>query len=209
MDSFLDTNVIVYYVNYDKESASAASSRSYFYILNKKSRFIICHAVIRELGNVVNKFSTINKEVLKKVINPDYDLEKEKRIAKKDILFAQKLYLTYKDDNPEEIKETFALERDRFEIGIEQFLKNKVDIKVISIEQIEIELVNIIRDFVDNFADCQILASAIQYQKDKEKFLFVTADGEHLGSNNYNFLKQDSRLKNHKFPKLLNFCEVS
>ena len=203
-DSFLDTNIIVYYINYNKESASEPISRSYFYIINKKGKFIICHAVIRELYNVMSKFATLHKEVLKKVEDNSYNLEESKNISKRDLPFAQKIYLSYKDYDIKELKRVFASERDIFEIGIEQFLKNTADVKVVPLEQIEHELVNVLRDTINNYADCQILASALQYQKDKETFLFVTADGEHLDPNGYEYLKDEPKLRNYQFPQLKN-----
>ena len=203
-DSFLDTNIIVYYINYNKESASEPISRSYFYIINKKGKFIICHAVIRELYNVMSKFATLHKEVLKKVEDNSYNLEESKNISKRDLPFAQKIYLSYKDYDIKELKRVFAAERDIFEIGIEQFLKNTADVKVVPLEQIEHELVNVLRDTINNYADCQILASALQYQKDKETFLFVTADGEHLDPNGYEYLKDEPKLRNYQFPQLKN-----
>lgn len=203
-DSFLDTNTVVYYINYHKESASGPISRSYFYIINKKGKFIVCYAVIRELYNVMSKFAALHKEVLKKVEDNSYNLEDSKNISKRDLPFAQKTYLSYKDCDIKELKEVFASERDIFEIGIEQFLKNDVDIKVVPLEQIEHELVKIIRDTISNYADCQILASALQYQKDKETFLFVTADGEHLDPNGYEYLKDEPKLRNYQFPQLKN-----
>lgn len=209
-DSFLDTNVIIYYINYQKESSTDPISRSYFYISNKKGKFIICHAVIRELYNVMSKFAALHKEVLKKVEDSSYNLEESKSISKRDLLFAQKTYFSYKDCSIKELKELFASQRDIFEIGIEQFLKNKADSQVMPMEQINLELVNKIRNIISNYADCQILASALQYQKDNEIFLFVTADGEHLDPNGYDFLKEHLEInyskERYQFPQLKNLC---
>lgn len=209
-DSFLDANVIIYYVNYQKESAAEPIFRSYAYISNKKGRFIICQAVIRELYNVLSKFSALHQEVLKKVENNSYDFEESKNIPKRDLPFAQKLYLSYKNCGINELKSIFASQRDIFEIGIEQFLKNKTDIQAMPIEQINLELVNKIREIIPNYADCQILASAFQYQKGREAFLFVTADREHLNPNGYDFLKEHLEINYPKgiyqFPQLKNLC---
>lgn len=207
-DSFLDTNVIIYYINYQKESSTEPIFRSYSYIANKKGKFIVCQAVIRELYNVMSKFAVLHKEVLKKVEDNSYSFEESKNIPKRELPFAQKTYFSYKDYSIKELKEIFALERDIFEIGIEQFLKNKVDSQVMPMEQINLELVNKIRDVISNYADCQILASALQYQKDKEIFLFVTVDREHLDSKGYDFLKEHFEInypkEKCKFPELKN-----
>jgi len=207
-DSFLDTNVIINYANYQKDKSKDIVTKCYLYIANKKNKFIICHAVIRELSNILTKLTILHREVLKKIENEGYFLNKSKDLSNKDLPIAEKLYFTHKEINKKKLKEIFSSERDLFEIEIERFLKNKVDIKIIPLEEIKIDLVNALRDLIENYADCQILASALQYQKDKEIFLFVTADGKDLAPNNYDFLKGQFELnyskENYKFPELLN-----
>jgi hypothetical protein len=84
-------------------------------------------------------------------------------------------------------------------------LKNKADIKIMPVEQIKIELVNVIREVINNYADCQIIASALQYQNEQEHiFLFVTADRKDLDQNSYDYLKDYGVLKGYKFPELHN-----
>ena len=207
-DSFLDTNVIINYINYQKERSSEIVNRCYLYVINKKGLFIVWHAVIRELYNIIAKLAVIHKEVLAKIENENYSLKDSKNLSKRDVPFAEKLYLTHKDPDNKSIRETFASQRDIFEIGIERFLKEKVDKKVIPLEQISIELVNALREIITNYADCQILSSALQYQKNEEIFLFVTADGKDLSPNGYDFLKEQFGINNpkeeNKFPELLN-----
>ena len=208
-DSFLDTNVIINFVNYQKDKSNEITTKCYSYITNKQGKFIVCYAVIRELAKIITKLSVIHKEVLRKIEDESYPLDESKYLSKKDILFAEKLYLVHKELNKDKLKEIFASERDIFEIEIDKFLKNKIDIRVIPLEQIKIELVNAIRDILDNYADCQILSSALQYQNEqKDIFLFVTADGKDLNPNNYDFLKSYDILKKFKFPELYNLMFV-
>jgi hypothetical protein len=93
------------------------------------------------------------------------------------------------------------------EMNIEHFLKTKVDEKVIPIDQIDINLVKKLNDYIDNYADCNMLASALQFQKDKEIFLFVSVDNKDFGSNRYDFLKEQFQInyskEAYKFPELL------
>lgn len=208
-NSFLDTNVIINYANYQKGKSDEIINKCYLYISNKEGKFIVCFAVIRELFNVMTKISIIHKEVLKKIEDGAYILSNSKYLSKRDIPFAEKLYLSHKEVKKDKLNEIFAAERDFFEIEIEKFLKNNIDFKAIPIEQIKIELVNAVRDIIENYADCQIIASALQYQKEQEDiFLFVTADSKDLNPNNYEYLKDYGILKNYKFPELHNLVFV-
>jgi len=208
-DSFLDTNVIVNYANYKEGISKEIVGKCYRYIKNKSGRFIVCFAVMRELENIIVKFSNIYKAVLKKLEDSDYSLAESKYLAKRDMPFAEKLYVAFKDKEFNKTKEMFAIERDIFEIEIERFLKSNVDLKVIPLEQIKIELVNTIYDIIDNYADCQIIASALQYRKEiKEGFLFVTADKKDLNPNGYDYLKDYGMLKNYEFPELHNLMFI-
>ncbi len=208
-NSFLDTNVIINFVNYQKDKSDEITTKCYSYIVNKQEKFIVCYAVMRELSNIMTKLSVIHKEVLKKIDNESYSLADSKNLSKKDVPFVEKLYLVHKGVNERRLKEIFSSERDIFEIEIERFLKNKADIKVISTDEIKVELVNVIREIIENYADCQILASALQYQKDKELFLFVTADKKDLNPNNYDYLKDYGILKDYKFPELHNLLFIN
>jgi len=211
-DSFLDSNIIINYANYQKDKSKDIVNKCYLYIFNKQGKFIVCYAVIRELFNIITKLTIIHREVLKKVENNSYNLDKNGLLAKKDLPIAEKLYLANREVNDKKLKELFASERDIFEIEIEKFLKNKVDIKVIPVEEIKAELTSAIREIIENYADCQILASALQYQKDREIFLFVTADRKDLAPNQYDYLKKYFEInypkENHVFPELYNIMHV-
>ena len=207
-DSFIDTNVIINYVNYQKDKSKDIVTKCYLYVVNKQNNFIICRAVIKELYNILTKLTILHREVLKKIENEAYSMNKSKNLSNKDLPTAEKLYFAHKEINEKKLREIFSLERDIFEIEIERFLKNKVDIKIIPIEEIKIDLVNALKDFIENYADCQILASALQYQKDRKIFLLVTADGKDLAPNKYDFLKDQFELnypkEEYQFPELLN-----
>ena len=136
-----------------------------------------------------------------------YDVKTKGKFSTDDYKVVEKLYASYKNYDLQKLREIFALERDTFEIEIERFLKNKVDLKVIPLEQIKVELVNLIKDIIDNYADCQIVSSALQHQAEqKEVFLFVTADKKDLHPGNYDFIKDYGLLKNYKFPELHNLA---
>ena len=109
-----------------------------------------------------------------------------------------------------EVAEKLSFERDILQISIDKFLNSKVDETVINIEEIDNELVNKIHDFIDNHADCKILASALQFQSqtNREIFLFVTADEKDFSPNGYKFLIDQFVIiglnKKYKFPELYN-----
>ena len=73
-----------------------------------------------------------------------------------------------KNEDFNKLEKLFLKEREIFEEKIELFLKFNVDIKIISINQIDIKIVNEIYNFIPNHADCKVLASALQFQKTKK-----------------------------------------
>ena len=210
MDGFFDTNVIFNYSNYHKDLeilVSPITKKCYFYIINKKERFLVCWAVLKELSEITKKRARIHKTVIEKLQNPDYPLEVS--ISKKDLPFAKKLYEQFKNRSAKEIAGYFRLERRLSEIALQHVLAI-VDETVIPVEHIDNELVNKIYDIIPNHADCKILASAIQSQEKREIFLFVTVDTKDLDPKGYEFLKEHFKInyprENYKFPKLKNLC---
>ena len=212
-DSFFDTNVIIHYANFREETQIEIIKRCYEYISKKTGRFILCHFVERELKRRIEKRKIINKEVVEKAKNKYYDIGVSvlgKELGEKDVVYARKLYESHKDKDSKVISNILAKEQLLFEEIIDNFLKNKIDIRVIPIEQIKIELVNAIRETIENYADCRILSSALQYQNEQKNiFLFVTADRKDINPNSYDYLKNYSILKNYKFPELHNLMFVN
>jgi hypothetical protein len=202
-DSFLDTNIIINYVNFDKRFSKEITMRCYNYVINKAGKFILCGAVINELFKVTDKRSRIHKAVLMMIDNENYELKK--LLSSKEIPFAKKLYAQFKETSREKLSQEFAKERKIFEIKIDSFLKFNVDEKVIPINEIDTKLVNAIYNIISNHADCKILASALQLKKErKNDFYLVTADAKDLAPNSYDFLKEDHKLKEYEFPTLKN-----
>lgn len=205
-DSFLDTNVIFSYSNYIPEQSKEIIKRCYFYIFNKKGRFLVCGAVLEELFSIIIKRARIHKAVIKKIEDENFSFENS--ILKRDIPFAKQLYEKLKSQDHKKISAELARERDLSEIVIQRFLNTMIDERIIPIEQIDNELVNKIFVIIPNHADSKILASAIQFQKEKEILLFVTADGKDLDPNGYEFLKEQFEInyskEKYKFPELLN-----
>ena len=207
-NSFFDANLVINYADFGKNTKNELMRRCYEYLSNKHGRFILCHAVMRELLNVRQKRAVMHKEILRKIEDSNCVLENSRYLSKRDIPFAKKLYEYYKSKNKEEVSKQLTEDRKIFDIKIEQFIKTKIDEKVIPMEQIKNELISAIHEIINNYADCQILASALQYQKDKEIFLFVTADGKDFSPNSYEYLKEyfdiNYSKNNYKFPELLN-----
>jgi len=205
-DSFLDTNIIINYVNFDENFYKKITKKCYDYIIQKNGKFILCLAVVNELYKIIKKRSRIHKTVLK--LTEDEHFDPKTLLSSKEIPVAKKLYLQFKDKDPNILFKEFLNERKIFEMKIEQFLKREVDDRVIPLNQIDHDLVNKIHEIIPNYADCMILASALQLQKTREIFLFVTADGKDLDPNSYEYLKEHLKInyptKDYKFPELLN-----
>jgi len=205
-DSFLDTNVIINYVNFDEKFYKKITKKCYEYILQKHGKFILCIAVVNELYEIMKKRSRIHRAVLKMIENKNPNINDF--LPSKEIPIAKKLYIQFKDENLEVLQREFSNERKIFEIKIEQFLKTNIDEKVVPLNQIDINLVNRIHDIIPNHADCKILASALQLQINRGLFLFVTADAKDLDPNGYEYLKEHFEInypdEEYKFPELLN-----
>ncbi len=202
-DSFFDTNVIIYYASYYTDSPNFLHQKSFSYINSKSGKFFVCYVVMKELFSIMGKRALIQKEVLKKIEDGNYSLDSSQFLEKRDIPQAKQLYEQYKEKDREEISKKFAEDRKFLEIRIEQFLKKSVDNKVIPIENINQNITNVLREVIENYTDCKILASALQYQQDKEVFFFVTAD-KHFDPNSYDYLKNYDDLKKYIFPELKN-----
>ncbi len=208
-DSFFDTNIIINYASYYSGSKSPISKKCFLYIRNKIAKFIICCFVEKEIFNFIKNRSILHKEVLRKIEDNGYLFEDSKLLSKRDIPYAKKLCAVYKNQDLETVSKAFSEERKELGIKIEQFFKTKLDETVIPEEQISVELTNIIHDIIPNRADCKIVASALQLREErKEDFLFVTADTKDLDPNGYDYLKDNSKLKNYEFPELLNLLYV-
>ncbi len=206
MESFLDTNIIFHYSNYTKFSSSIIE-KCYVFITNKKTSFILCYAGLSELKKIIRDRSRLYKAVIEKVKNPNYSLEDSELISVRKTREAKKLYRKFKDQPVEKVRKILDNQRKKSELRIEKFIQFKIDEKVIPLEKIDNYLVNKIHDYINNHADCKILTSALQLQKERDLFLFVTADND-FAHNEYDFLKEQFDINyakgNWKFPKLRN-----
>jgi hypothetical protein len=164
--------------------------------------------VLRELDEIIKKRARVHKAVIEKVKDNFYSLEESPLLLKRDIPFAKQLFEKFKSLPIENVENIFSVDRRISEIKIEKFLQTKVDEKVIPLEKINNDLVSKIYDIIPNHADSRILASALQLQKGRPLFLFVTADGRDLDPNGYDFLKEQFEInypkEKWKFPELLN-----
>lgn len=206
-DNFLDTNIIFHYSNHTDYSSNLVK-KCYLFITNKSGRFILCWAVLREIDEIIKKRARVHKAVIEKIKDNSYSFEKSYLLSKRDVPFAKQLFEKFRSLSKKEVENHLSRDRKISEIKIEKFLNSKIDEKVIPIEQIDNDLVNKIYEIIPNHADSKILASALQLQKNRTIFLFVTADGKDLDPNRYGFLKNQFEInyfkENWKFPELLN-----
>lgn len=207
-DNFFDACVVLGFGLYTEKIDNLINKKCYKFIIEKKSKYLICHAVIRELNNFIEARKIIIYEVTNKIKNITYEIGTSeisiKNLSKNEINKAKQLYEKLKNKNIEEVSEMLISELTTLGVRIDQFLKFKVDEKVILISEISNNLVSMLHDLIDNYSDCRILASAIQEQEKRAIFLFVTKDREHFNPNAYEFVKEDSRFEKYKFPELKN-----
>lgn len=207
-DNFFDACVIIGFGLYTENINNLINKKCYKFIIEKNSNYLVCHAVIRELNNFIGARRIIIYEVINKIKDITYEIGKSeasiKNLSKNEINKAKQLYEKLKDKKVEQVSEMLISELTILEVRIDQFLKFKVDEKVILIDEILNDLVSMIHDLVDNYSDCRVLASAIQEQEKRAIFLFVTKDKEHFNPNAYEFIKEDPRFEGYKFPELKN-----
>jgi len=204
MDSFLDTTIIIKYLEYDyiKEQLR---EKCFEYIKSSKTKILISFIVKDELNRVILQRKEIYEWVLRKIKDPNYEFDYKKTtyLNKHDALFAQELYLRFKGEDINQLRQEFDSEIDFLNTSADLFLKNKVSEIEIKKSELNNSILSIIHNYLTDFADCRVLTSAIQMQQNREIFFFVTAD-HHFAPNEYEFLKDESKLKDYKFPELKN-----
>lgn len=207
MDSFFDTNVVINYASFSKHVFYRINQLCHDYILSKKGRYILCHYVREEIDNRIKKRKIIHQEAIRKLKDRDYEIGSSsigKSLSERDIINAKKLYGVHSSKTANEVSAILLSERIEFEKKIEFFLKTLVDEVTLKKEEIDRSLVNLLYGIIEEYADCRVLASALQIQKDRAIFFLVTADKEHFNPNYYNFIKTDPRMEKLKFPELRN-----
>lgn len=205
MEQFLDSCVIIHYSNYIDEKSKKVIKKCFNFIESKKEKFILCYASLEEISNFRINRLKIHKEVIKKLKDPRYNFGSN--LDFRSISIAKQLYSLFKGKDPIKVSSYLREQRRISNFRVEQFLINSLDEKVIPLEKIDKSLINKIHDIISNHADCKILASALQLQKERNLFLFVTADRD-FDPNGYDFLKEHFEInypkENWVFPNLVN-----
>jgi len=207
MEEFLDTNIVIDYINCN-EGSSGKVEASAEYVKNIKGEIILCGFVVWELKNRMKKNREIHVAVLNKMKGVGGDFFK---LGRREGALAKKVYLKVGEMDIEKVSEFFSEQRDLFEIGLEKFLKFSVDRVVVGKEDIDSKLVSEIKKIISNVADCSVLASALRYQKGRGIFNFVTADRD-FDENIYDYLKEHFKINCSEdgfiFPRLVNLLSV-
>ena len=206
-DSFFDTSVVIHYGSYSKNTQQEPIiKKSYEYIIKKAGKYLLCHYVESEINNRIRKRRIIYDEALRKIMNLSYEIGSSpisKELKERDLIYARKIYELNKKGKAEDVSKIFGQEHAIFERKLDQFLKFLVDEKLIPIGSIQEELISILHEFFNNYADCKVLASALQAQEGRSKFYLVAADKD-FDEPGYLFTQEDSRIKKYQFPELFN-----
>lgn len=206
MDSFFDTNIIINYSLYNQTNNQGLFLKCFDYIELKKKNFYICYRVLRELKNITKKLTLMKSEVLMKMKNPSHVfgfLDNEGILNKNDLVKIKRVYLRKSKEDYQKVQEEFNEINRLMLIRITFFIETLVSLVVILEENIKKDIVSILRETIENYTDCEILASAIQFQQGRDEFYFVTAD-KHFDRNGFDFINDDFRLEKFKFPILKN-----
>jgi hypothetical protein len=204
MDSFFDTNVVIDYASYNQFSKNPILLNSYKYITNPSGDFYLCARVLKEINKISKKLAFIQIEVLKKLRDKNYKFSaRNELLNEKDIVKIKKLYLMKSSQKYEIVLNEFEESKRLLLLRINFLIERKIKQIVIPESEIDKTLVSNIRKFINNYTDCEILASALIFQKGRDLFLFVTADKD-FDPNGYAYISSDPNFSEWKFPKLKN-----
>jgi len=203
MDSFFDSCIVIHYLeSFMHNNELRRKCRGY--IENNKD-FLLCFYALKEIHGFINKKEVQYNEVIKKLKNASYRIgtDKETNILNKDeIIFTEDLFENIKNEDEKAVSHKFEEEISATRLNLRILLKRIKEL-VIKEDEIDKSLTNLIHEFLGKYADCKILASALQAQKDRDIFLLVSAD-KHFNPNEYAFIESEPRLRDYKFPKLKN-----
>ena len=216
-NQFLDTSIIIGYSGAVSDKSLEGNERikslCVQFVINKKGIFIVCYFTIdKEILSLTRRYRTVINEVKRKIDDVSYVIGSSKESSimyPEDVNRSNKIYnlfsLKFGDSKKVEFKKDLSNIQSSFEARVSFFLGKMVDEKVVPIKDINKEIVSIIRESIDNYADCNIFASAVQYTTEKKtKVMFVTLDKKDFTKNTLDFIKNDSRMKNNLFPELKN-----
>lgn len=218
---FLDQSIIVGYVGFifnEKETIIKVIEKFSevcvkFIENNKKEDFITCFYIVeKDLTKFKKRRKIVLEEIKKKLQNPEYEIgsseEAIKNLYKNDINKAKKIFSLLSLISEKELMNLLIKIEAVFSIRMDYLFKNIINKIVVPLTAIDKRLVSILQEFIDNFSDCNVFASVLQYATEantiitKKTIVFVTLDREHFNENNMAFIKQDLRLKNYNFPEI-------
>ncbi|MEK6850588.1 MAG: hypothetical protein AABX85_03360 [Nanoarchaeota archaeon] len=212
-NQFLDTSVVIGYAGYISkeklEGRDAIIKLCVKFVENKKGKFLACYFTInKEINSLLKRQRIISNEIKRKIDDQNYELcsskEAKNGLYSEDINRTKKIYTFYSlnySNKKEEFKQNLISIQSNIETRISFFIEKLVDEKVIPIKEIEPNLVNMLREIISNYSDCNVLASAIQYAtQKKEEVIFVTLDKKDFAQNNIDFMKEDKRFNDYKLP---------
>lgn len=218
---FLDQSIIVGYASFifNEEETIIRAIEKFgevcveFIENNKKEDFITCFYIVeQDLTKFKKRRKIVLEEIKKKLQNPEYEIgsseEAIKNLYKNDINKAKKIFSLLSIISEKELMNLLIKIEAVFSIRMDYLFKNIINRIVVPLKEIDKKLVSILREFIDNFSDCNVFASVLQYATEantiitRKTIVFVTLDREHFNENNISFIKQDMRLKNYSFPEI-------
>lgn len=218
---FLDQGIIVGYASFifNESEAIIKAVESFskicveFIEKNNREEFITCFYIVEnDLPKFKNRRGIVLQEIRKKMQNPNYEIGSsdlaKKCLYKRDINWANRIFSLLRVISQKQLLNLLIRIDAVFSIRAEYLIKNIISKIVIPIEEINKELVNVLREFIDDYSDCNIFASVLQYATESKsiieakKIIFATLDKEHFNENNTAFIKGGPKLKNYEFPEV-------
>jgi hypothetical protein len=204
MRYFLDMSLIIHYcyrIGLDIEGKVIK-----FIDEKGENLFLVCYYIVDEnLPRWIRRMRIIFKEIKKKINNPEYELwssQESKLLFKKDKINGEKILKRCElTKNKKEFLEIMERGWIYAETRVRIFLRDLIDEKVISINEIDPELKSALFTFLNNMSDAMTLASGIQEHNRKELIL-ITTDKEHWTKDNLEWALPEHSAIRRKYPKI-------
>jgi hypothetical protein len=201
---FLDMCILIYYAS--KDNSLFYKKTIEFLKKNEGEKLLVCHYIIEwDLPKWIKRQNTLVDEVVKKVKDPNYDLDssfgwnslysREKQKGEKLIFKAKNI-----QNKAEFIRNLLDYQKE-IEIRIFYFIKQKAE-KVIQLSEIDKELKSQLFTYLNNnVSDANIIASGIQ-EHNKKEVIFMTADRSHWTKENLEWALPEHSPLRKKYPNL-------
>lgn len=172
---FLDQGVIIGYASYVQETLETQNyldifslAAVKFFQLNKLKKFVTCFYITEhDLPKFLKRRKIAIEELRKKLQQEDYEIGSSENardlLWPQDIAWIKKIYILRNFFPEKQLLELILRIESLFGARIDYLLSRIVSEVVLPVTEIDIELRSHLHTYIGNFSDCNVIASAIQY----------------------------------------------